>query len=188
MPFAGRWAMLMLAGVLLGACVPGGGRGADAPAGKPGVANPMMADMITTTSLDAPTPEQAKQGAPALALPAPAPAPADPAKPIPTAEAPAKATGPAGTVAAAPPEPAPEPLSPEAVKCLKSGGLWAGTGKTGAKTCLRRTKDAGKACTKQTQCEGYCLARSRSCAPVTPMFGCNDILQADGREATLCID
>jgi hypothetical protein len=46
----------------------------------------------------------------------------------------------------------------------------------------------GKACTRQSQCEGYCLARSGTCAPITPMFGCNDILQDDGREVTLCLD
>ena len=32
------------------------------------------------------------------------------------------------------------------------------------------------------------LARSGTCAPITPMFGCNDILQDDGREVTLCLD
>jgi hypothetical protein len=54
--------------------------------------------------------------------------------------------------------------------------------------CVTLTRDGGKACTRQSQCEGYCLARSGTCAPITPMFGCNDILQDDGREVTLCLD
>lgn len=80
------------------------------------------------------------------------------------------------------------PSSPEEAKCLKSGGVWATAGKGSAMACVKPTRDAGKACTKQSQCEGFCLARSGTCAPITPMFGCNDILQDDGRRVTLCLD
>ena len=86
-------------------------------------------------------------------------------------------------------EVAPAPLaSPEEARCLKTGGTWASAGQSGAKACVTLTRDGGKACTRQSQCEGYCLARSGTCAPITPMFGCNDILQDDGREVTLCLD
>jgi putative hemolysin len=80
------------------------------------------------------------------------------------------------------------PASPEEVRCLATGGTWAAAGQSGAKACVTLTRDGGKACTRQSQCEGYCLARSGTCAPITPMFGCNDILQDDGREVTLCLD
>jgi hypothetical protein len=80
------------------------------------------------------------------------------------------------------------PASPEEARCLRTGGTWATAGQSGAKACVTLTRDGGKACTRQSQCEGYCLARSGTCAPITPMFGCNDILQDDGREVTLCLD
>ncbi|MBL8562120.1 MAG: hypothetical protein JNN06_07550 [Gemmobacter sp.] len=84
-------------------------------------------------------------------------------------------------------EPAPPKSAPQ-LACEASGGLWSEAGKKGVKTCVQRTRDAGKSCKREGDCEGYCLARSRSCAPVTPLFGCNDILQADGGQVTLCID
>ena len=164
MRFAGVLAVLMLAG-----CVAFGAKDGAGPSGaSAGVTpkpNPIIAGEIATTSLDAPAPVKATEAKPEL-----------------SAEA---QTEPVKQVAPAPP---PEPRSPEEVKCLKAGNAWASAGKSGAKACVKRTRDAGKSCTKQSQCEGYCLARSRTCAPITPMFGCNDILQADGREATLCLD
>lgn len=171
MRFAGVLAVLMLAGcVAFGAKDDAGPSGASAGvAPKP---NPIIAGEIATTSLDAPAPVQA----------ASTPVKADEAKPELSEAAQAE------PVKQAAPVPPPEPKSPEEIKCLKAGNAWASAGKSGAKACVKRTRDAGKACTKQTQCEGYCLARSRTCAPITPMFGCNDILQADGREATLCLD
>ena len=140
---------------------------------------------------------------------------AKPASPKPAnAAAPVKggAAIPAGTIKgtpqAAPPKPEapkPEAAKPEAAKpeaeaeaappksapqlaCEAGGGIWSEAGKKGVKTCVQRTRDAGKSCKREGDCEGYCLARSRSCAPVTPLFGCNDILQADGGQVTLCID
>lgn len=74
------------------------------------------------------------------------------------------------------------------VTCEKQGGNWDEAGKTGAKTCFKRTGDAGKQCRKQSTCESVCLARSGTCAPVKPLFGCNDILQDDGSRVTLCVD
>jgi len=142
----------------LAACLPIGGKNSDQP-------NPLTGDTITTTALDAP---------PAMAEnPASATETATEAKPE--------------TAAAPPPTAAPVP-SPEETRCLKHGGTWASTGASGAKACVRPTGDAGKSCSKQSQCEGSCLARSRSCAPITPLFGCNAILQDDGREVTLCLD
>lgn len=203
---------LILTAFALSACVLPGGK----PAAKP-TQNPITGGAVTVQSLDAPAalaPSPSVKPAAPVPVPVPLPAPVaglvdasldaitaaeaarKPAAPKATAQnAPAdeaaKAPPQAADAAAAEaPEPAPPPPpeSPEAAKCQKSGGLWATAGESGAKACVRRTKDAGKACTKQSQCEGLCLARSRTCAPITPMFGCNDILQADGREVTLCLD
>ena len=78
--------------------------------------------------------------------------------------------------------------SPEQLQCEKKGGTWARAGKSEARTCVNKTRDGGKQCTKGTQCEGLCLARSGTCAPLAPLFGCNEIFEDDGRRVTLCID
>lgn len=164
MRFAGIMAVLMLS-----ACVMGGVKDKPAPA-----ANPITGAPIATTSLDAPVANKAPPSRPDAAKPATEiPKPTD----VKPEAAPAEA-----------PEEVVVELSPEAAKCAKTGGTWSGVGKSGGKACVKPTRDSGKTCSKQTQCEGLCLARSGTCAPITPMFGCNEILQADGRRVTLCID
>lgn len=91
----------------------------------------------------------------------------------------------AGELAEPPPAPA---LSPEAQACVKRGGRWVGTGASGLMACVRITRDAGKSCRRQGDCQGYCLARSRTCAPYTPLFGCNDVLGPNGERTTICLD
>lgn len=170
---------VLIAALAMSACVMGGAK--EGGKGTAPKANPITGEAIQTTSLDRP----AAAVTPAAA-PNPAVAPkASALQPAPALEGVVK---PADAAVAEPSVIPAAPASAEEIRCVKAGGLWAGTGKSGAKACVRPTRDAGKACTRQTQCEGYCLARSRSCAPVTPLFGCNDILQPDGREVTLCID
>jgi hypothetical protein len=81
-----------------------------------------------------------------------------------------------------------KPMSPEQMLCEKTGGQWALAGTTGANICIKPTRDGGKLCRKKSDCEGLCLARSGTCAPFTPLFGCNEVLEKDGRRVTLCID
>ena len=86
---------------------------------------------------------------------------------------------------------APDPVSVKSkdqITCEKRRGNWTNAGKSSIKTCIQRTRDAGKQCRKQGDCSSACLARSGTCAPVKPLFGCNEILQKDGSRATLCID
>lgn len=175
-------APLLVAALILSACVlPGVLSGGKAV--KP-AANPITGSAVTTQALDSPSSEQPVAGQvdasydAIMAAEAAKPAPDNVVTPASEVEEPT----PAQPVAPV------EPATPEAIKCIKHGGTWASVGASGAKACVKRTKDGGKACTKETQCEGYCLARSRSCAPIKPMFGCTDILQADGREVTLCLD
>ena len=54
--------------------------------------------------------------------------------------------------------------------------------------CIQPTRDGGKRCTRESQCDGVCLARSGTCAPVKPLLGCNEVLQDNGVRATLCIE
>lgn len=86
-----------------------------------------------------------------------------------------------------PPELPPPVLSPEEQACSDKGGLWGAVG-AGGSACMTPTKDGGKQCRKESDCDGYCLARSGTCAPYTPMFGCNDIVQDNGVVVTLCLD
>jgi len=82
----------------------------------------------------------------------------------------------------------PDMIVREQARCTENGGRWGQGGGVGRFVCYTDTKDGGKACTSGNDCEGLCLARARSCAPVTPLFGCNDVLTGGGQAATICVD
>ncbi|MEO1307433.1 MAG: hypothetical protein AAFV38_05755 [Pseudomonadota bacterium] len=111
-------------------------------------------------------------------VPVDAPVPLDPLVPVDTTE----------------PIEAPEPEKPvrsilfeqEQLACEKQGGRFGKGGDQGLNYCFRTPKDAGKACSGSADCEGICLAKSRTCAPVVPLLGCNEELVARGRVATTC--
>lgn len=86
------------------------------------------------------------------------------------------------------PKATPIPTSPEEVACRAKGGNWGKAGKLAAMTCYIPAKDAGRSCYKQSDCSNQCLARSKTCAPIWPIFGCSEVLQNDGSLVTLCID
>ena len=176
-----RFALLALVGVL-SACTLGlGGKDKVADAAR---TSPITGGEVTVSALPGP-PGAAAAGPVDAAKPSGAP-PANPAKPgaaQPAAADPAKAAEkPVEEVA-----PPPPPLTPEQAACQKKGGKWAKVGR-GGETCVQTTRDAGKQCRKASQCEGLCLARSGTCAPIKPLFGCNDVLQDNGAMVTLCID
>ncbi|MEO1678527.1 MAG: hypothetical protein AAFU80_10250 [Pseudomonadota bacterium] len=54
--------------------------------------------------------------------------------------------------------------------------------------CFIEPADANARCSSSTECEGVCLARSRTCAPVIPLLGCYEVLGAGGAQSTLCVD
>lgn len=88
----------------------------------------------------------------------------------------------------APPPPPPPPLKPASqIACEKTGGRFARAGNSTTFVCLRETRDGGKSCRRETDCEGLCLARSRSCSPITPVLGCQEILTQDGLRVTQCV-
>ncbi len=72
--------------------------------------------------------------------------------------------------------------------CLADGGRWGTGGISGAFVCYRDMSDANKPCANAGDCDGHCLARSRSCSPVQPLFGCHDVLNRLGVETTLCLE
>ncbi|WP_339107754.1 hypothetical protein [Thioclava sp. GXIMD4216] len=69
--------------------------------------------------------------------------------------------------------------------CTKRGGTW--NQRADGAICVTRPKDAGKSCRKASDCEGECLARSNTCAPVRPLMGCNDIRTENGMSVTQCL-
>ncbi|WP_284162493.1 hypothetical protein [Frigidibacter sp. SD6-1] len=71
-------------------------------------------------------------------------------------------------------------------QCIRSGGEFVHA--TGGFLCQSVPRDAGKACSSGRDCESACLSRSRSCAPVTPLLGCNEILNDGGVAVTQCIE
>lgn len=197
---------------LLTACLPA------ARDPQPGTASAITGPAVTTTTLPAPaasTPPKRQSVAPngsgplvpmaprplpmpaapkAIVKPVPQPAPMPAVKPAATAPAPApeapapKATTPEPAPAEAPQQPAVVLDDPQALKCQKKGGQWANVGQTGLHACILPTKDGGKQCKAKTDCQGECLARSGTCSPIAPLFGCNDILTEGGLRVTQCID
>ena len=73
-------------------------------------------------------------------------------------------------------------------KCEARDGRFAQGGKSGGSVCFLTPPDAGKSCKKSSDCSTDCLARSGTCAPIAPLFGCNEILNSSGARETLCVD
>lgn len=83
----------------------------------------------------------------------------------------------------------PHLMTREQEACTKKGGRFLKAGKSDLMTCFVTPKDAGKRCEKSTDCStGNCLARSQSCAPLQPLFGCHDLFDGNGQRVTQCVD
>lgn len=192
--------VLALAGMMaafgaLAACQPshpgGGGSG------------PLALPAIEVTALDAAPAGEAggarARGGPASGVSADAPADAAPgmragdpaagetrAAATPAGEALAGEASASGTSTPAASTPAAS-RSPAQLACERRKGVWTRT-ESGSRACVHYTRDGGKECRRAGDCEGECLARSGSCAPIRPLFGCNDILDDTGRRMTSCLD
>lgn len=78
--------------------------------------------------------------------------------------------------------------APARLACESNGGNYQIAGLLQQHVCLKPTPDGGKSCSKASDCSGFCLADSRTCAAVRPMFGCHEILAEDGTTVGLCVD
>ena len=183
-------AVLVCATGFLAACQTGGPGGSGKPSSDV-TPNAVAGDPIEVMALDDPAGEgaapasvPAETGASGTAVPQPAAA--EPSEP-PTETAP--------SAVAADPAPQPDlaatpvtPKSEQQLACEKRKGSWLRVGDGDARACVFQTRDAGKRCERESQCDSVCLARSGTCAPFKPMYGCNDILQDNGMRVTLCLD
>ena len=87
-----------------------------------------------------------------------------------------------------PPAPLPPILRERQTACERDGGRLVQRGRTGLYDCLRQTGDPGRRCERATDCEGACLARSNSCAPMAPLLGCHEVLDGGGTRVTVCLE
>ncbi len=72
--------------------------------------------------------------------------------------------------------------------CEARGGSFGNAPGDATKVCFITPKDANQACRQGSDCEGHCLARSQTCAPVTPLYGCHEVLLSGGLRSTVCLD
>lgn len=85
------------------------------------------------------------------------------------------------------PPPDPPMLAQQRAGCLRAGGVLVERA-AGVRSCVTPTRDAGQRCIAASDCEGVCLARSGSCAPFQPLFGCQEVFTLPGRRETLCLE
>lgn len=81
----------------------------------------------------------------------------------------------------------PDILAIERTACERDGGRWALAIGQSTFVCYHNLSDANKTCSTANDCEGLCLARSRSCSPVKPFYGCHEVLSSTGVQQTLCV-
>ncbi len=94
----------------------------------------------------------------------------------------------AGCIPGADVEPLPRPDRAERAACEAAGGEYARGGILAYWMCYMPTSDAGKSCSRSSDCEAICYAETRQCSPVSPEFGCIALLDEDGKRQDLCID
>ena len=93
-----------------------------------------------------------------------------------------------GTCVEEPPEGQGKLSDAARTECLMTGGTVGRGGLLPDEVCYRPEPDAGKACTTAADCSGVCFADTRTCSPVTPLFGCFDYLDEAGKTVGICID
>jgi hypothetical protein len=155
------------------------------PGNKSDVPNAVTGDPIEVTSLDAPVEglaaaETTAAESPDASAPEPEVAQTDPAEVEETP--PVEATPPVEVID-------PVQQTPAALACKKKGGSFLSVGGSSiAHACVTPTRDGGDRCERGTQCDGECLARTGTCAPVTPLYGCTEVFQDNGNRVTTCIE
>lgn len=84
------------------------------------------------------------------------------------------------------------------VSCSASGGVWQKVGRAQMFACVLPARDAGQACSDNSDCQVSCLVTGRDvkagtavtgqCAANTNQFGCKTRVRNGRAEPTLCVD
>lgn len=83
---------------------------------------------------------------------------------------------------------APDFLAQQRAACEKVGGRFGRSANGFTFVCYRQMSDANQPCASADDCDGLCLARSRTCSPVEPFYGCHEIISSGGFRQTQCIE
>ena len=82
----------------------------------------------------------------------------------------------------------PTNVNAERETCERSGGRWGEVANGIAFVCYRTQPDANQTCETSRDCAGMCLARSRSCSPIKPFYGCHEVISDSGLLQTVCLE
>ncbi|AZQ66349.1 hypothetical protein EF888_03900 [Silicimonas algicola] len=82
----------------------------------------------------------------------------------------------------------PDVMAGARTDCERAGGRWGLTSSKTSYVCYRAMPDANKTCRSADDCDGLCLARSRTCSPIEPFYGCHQVLSGSGLPQTMCIE
>lgn len=78
-------------------------------------------------------------------------------------------------------------LAQQKVECLEAGGRWGRGGILALQQCFPNYSDGGKSCNRDSDCQGMCMADTRSCSQ-TFSYGCLSYLNDEGKVEEICID
>ena len=78
-------------------------------------------------------------------------------------------------------------------KCLEQDGTYQRRGMLGRYSCAVPFADAGKACTKPSDCEGQCRVETAEdefgkCQADSDPFGCHSHINEEGQVVAICVD
>ena len=73
-------------------------------------------------------------------------------------------------------------------ECQAGGGSVGRGGLMEREICFTPTPDAGKSCSRASECSGHCLAETRTCSTLEPNLGCFDFLDDKGQVQGICVD
>ena len=82
----------------------------------------------------------------------------------------------------------PDLMNEQRESCERRGGRWGPAANKTTFVCYQTLPDANQTCKTGRDCQGFCLSRSRTCSPVTPFYGCHEVLSNSGLPQTVCIE
>ena len=72
--------------------------------------------------------------------------------------------------------------------CTAKGGRVGIAGLSGNEMCVLPAPDAGKSCSKASDCTAWCESETRTCASELYPFGCRSYLNDAGEVEAICVD